>query len=91
MALKDTSTKIQVCTDKVQSDTCANQAVTDNKESLYAYSDIEPYPIGGVKADKVAIVCTGHGLLPWQSTEETIIMVKTMYSSEVGGTIHHQQ
>ena len=81
------STKVQICTDKVQSDTGANQAVTNNKESLYAYSDIEAYPIGGVKADEVAIVCTGHGLLPWQSQEGQIIMVKLMYCKDVDGTI----
>ena len=81
------SNKIRICTDKVQSDTGANQAVTNNKESLYAYSDIDPYPVGGVKADDVAIICTGHGLLPWQSTEGHIIMVRTMYCDEVDGTI----
>ena len=81
------STKIQICTDKVQSDTGANQAVTNNKDSLYAYSDIEAYPIGGVKADEVAIVCTGHGLRPWQSQEGKVIMVKTMYCKDVDGTI----
>ena len=79
--------KIQICTEKVQSDTGANQAVTNNKECLYAYNTIEPYPIGGVKADEVAIVCTGQGLLPWESTEGNIIMVRTMYSEEVEGTI----
>ena len=79
--------RIQICTDKVQSDTGANQAVTNNKEGLYAYSEIEPYPIGGVKADEVAIVCTGQGLLPWQSTEGNIIMIRTMYCKEVEGTI----
>ena len=56
--------KIQICTDKVQSATGANQSVTNNIEELYAYSEIEPYPIGGVNADEVSIVCTGQGLLP---------------------------
>ena len=79
--------QIRICTEKVQSDTGANQAVTNNKDALYAYSDIDPYPIGGVKADEVAIVCTGHGLLPWQSREGNIIMVRTMYCRDVDGTI----
>ena len=79
--------RITICTDKVQSDTGANKAVTNNKNILYAYSDIEPYPIGGVKADDIAIVCTGQGLLPWQSREGEIIMVKTLYCSDVDGTI----
>ena len=79
--------RITICTDKVQSDTGANKAVTNNKNILYAYSDIEPYPIGGVKADDISIVCTGQGLLPWQSREGEIIMVKTLYCSDVDGTI----
>ena len=88
MKLKSKLTnKIQICTDKVQSNTGANQAVTNNKESMYIYSDIDPYPIGGVTADKVAIVCTGHGLLPWQAREGNIVMVRTMYCREVNGTI----
>ena len=42
--------KINICTETVQSDTGANKAVTNNKNILYSYSDIDPYPIGGVKA-----------------------------------------
>ena len=56
--------KINIFTDKIQNDTGANKAVTNNKQLLYKYKDIAPYPIGGVKADDIAIVCTGEGLLP---------------------------
>ena len=87
MDIKSTTERINICTDTVQSDTGANKAVTSNKSLLYAYSDIDPYPIGGVKADDIAIVCTGHGLLPWQTKEGDIIMVHTLYCKEVDGTI----
>ena len=79
--------KINICTETVQSDTGANKAVPNNKELLYSYSDIDPYPIGGVKAEDIAIVCTGQGLLPWQSKEGGLIMVRTLYCAEVDGTI----
>ena len=32
----------------------ANRNVTDNKDILLQYQDIDPYHIGGVKADDVA-------------------------------------
>ena len=48
---------------------------------------IDPYPIGGVKANEVAIVCTGHGLLLRKSKEGTIIMIRKMYYADVYGTI----
>ena len=51
--------EFHICTDPIQSDTGANENVTCNKSSIHNYVDIEPYPIGGVKADEVAIVCTG--------------------------------
>ena len=79
--------RINICMETVQSDTGANKEVTNNKSILYAYSDIDPYPIGGVKAEDIAILCTGHGLLPWQTNEGTIIMVRTLYCKEVDGTI----
>ena len=61
---KEGNQTIRICTYKVQCNTWANQAVTSNILSLYACSNIYPYPIGGVKAEGVTIVCTGHGPLP---------------------------
>ena len=49
--------------------------------------DIEPYPIGGVKADDIAITCTGKGYLPWLSKEVICTMVPILYCAEVDGTI----
>ena len=40
---------------------------------------LKSYLISDVKADDVAIVCTGKGLLPWKTNEDTIIMVRTLY------------
>ena len=57
--------RIQICTEKVQSDTGANQTFKNNRDSLYAYIDIDPCLIGGVNADELAIVCTRYGLIPW--------------------------
>ena len=79
--------KINICTDTIQNDTGANKAVTNNNSLLYNYKTIAPYPIGGVKADDVAITCTGEGFLPWKQREGNIIWVKTMFSKEVDGTI----
>ena len=42
------------------------------------YTDIESFPIEGVKADKIAIVCTGKGMLPWLSREEKYTMIETL-------------
>ena len=41
-------------TEQFQSDMGANRNVTDNKDILLQYQDIDPYHIGGVKADDVA-------------------------------------
>ena len=78
---------IHICTETIQNDTGANKAVTNNINLLYQYKNITPYPIGGVKADEVAITCTGEGLLPWETKEGDIIMVRTLYCKDVDGTI----
>ena len=83
----DNWSNIKICTDTIQNDTSANKAVTNNKELLYQYQSIQPYPIGGVKAYGVAIVCTGKGLLPWKTNEGTILMIQTLYCKEIDGTI----
>ena len=65
----------------------ANRNVTDNKNILLNYTDITPYPIGGVKADDIAITCTGKGCIPWTSQEGNCIMVETLYCNKVAGTL----
>ena len=85
--LNDKNTKISICTDTIQNDTGTNKVVTNNKEIMYAYHDIDPYPIGGVKADNVVITCTGEGLLPWETLEVNIIIMRTLYYKDVDGTI----
>ena len=42
---------LKICTGKAQSDTGTDQVVTNNRELLYLYIDIDPYPIGGVKVE----------------------------------------
>ena len=71
----------------IQDDIGANQNVTHIKSIIHDYVDIEPYPIGGVKADDVAIICTGKGYLPWLSKEGVLSMVPILYCKEVDGTI----
>ena len=60
---------------------------TDQKDPLVAYEDIEPYQIGRVKVEDVAIVCTSKRLLPWLSKEVKCTMVDTLYCAEVGTII----
>ena len=64
------NTSFNISTDSVQNDTGANRNVTSKKFSIHTYEYIAPFPIGGVKADDAAIVCTGKWLLPWLSIEE---------------------
>ena len=71
----------------IQDDIGANQNVTHIRSIIHGYVDIEPYPIGGVKADDIAIVCTGKGYLPWLSKEGVCTMVPILFSKEVDGTI----
>jgi len=78
---------LNICTDTVQNDTGANNNVTDKKQLLVTYKDIESYPIGGVKAEDLVIICTGKGILPWLSQEGKCTMVETLYCADVDGTI----
>ena len=77
---------LNICKDTVQNNTGENNNVTDKKHLLVAYDDIEPYPIGGVKAEDVAIMCIGKGLLPWLSKEGKFTMVETLYGADVDGS-----
>ena len=61
--------------------------MTSNNSCIHVYEDIAPFPIGGVKADDLAIVCTGKGLLPWLSIEGKITIVEILYCEKVEGTI----
>ena len=61
--------------------------MTSNKSCIHAYEDIAPFHIGQVKADDMAIVCTGKGLLPWLSIEGKITLVEILYCVEMEGTI----
>ena len=81
------NTTIHICTERLQNDTGANRVVSSNKGIMESYEDIEPFPIGGVKADDIAIVCTGRGFLPWISMEGICTMVETLYCVEVDGII----
>ena len=83
----DTNMSMHICTDTIQNDTEANKNVTSDKSLLYNYEDIAPNPIGGVKEDDVAIVCTGKGFLQWLSNEGTCTLVEILYFIEVNGTI----
>ena len=71
----------------IQDDIGANRCVTDNASIIVDYTTIEPYQIGGVEKDEVAITCTGKGYIPWYSTEGHEIMVKCYYSAECDGII----
>ena len=81
------SMKFHICTHPIQNDTGANENVTCIKSIIHNYVDIDPYPIGGVKADEVAIRCTGKGDLPWMSKEGVCLMIPILFSEEVEGTI----
>lgn len=72
LQLEVNSDFIHICTDTIQNDTGANRAVTNNIKLLHQYETINSYPIGGVKANEVAISCTGEELLPWE-TKKTIL------------------
>ena len=54
---------------------------------MIEYEEIEPYPIGRVKANDIAIVCIGKGLIPLMSKEGQILCIETLYSAEVEGII----
>ena len=79
--------RINICTKFMQNDTGVNRSVTNNMNLLHNYKPIDPYSIGGVKADDVAIVCTGFGFLHWQSKEGRVLHIKSLYCKDVDGTI----
>ena len=83
----NSSTLFIICMDTVQNDTGANRNVTRIKSSMMAYKEIEPFLIGGVKADNVAIACIGKSLLPWLSKEGKVTLVETLDCAEVEGII----
>ena len=64
-----------------------NTSVTDKNHLLINYKDISPYPIGGIEADEVAIICTGKGQIPWYSKKGHLNMADCLYSKECDGTI----
>ena len=51
----------------------ANISVTDKKHPLVDFEEIDPYPIGGVEADNVAIVCTVKDTSPGTHQRVTLI------------------
>ena len=71
----------------IQCDIGANRCVTDDNTIMENYTAIDPYPIGGVEKDEIAIVCTGKGDIPWYSKEGHKIMVECLYSADCDGTI----
>ena len=72
---------------RIQSDTGANRCVSDQKHIMTNYHDIEPYHVGGIEADEIAITCTGAGLIPWYSEEGILNLVPCLYSSQCDGTL----
>ena len=46
-----------------------------------------PYPIGGIDAAEVAIVCTEKGKIQWYSKEGHLNMTDCLYPKECDGTI----
>jgi len=78
---------LNICIYTVKSDTGENNNVTDRKQLLVTYKDIESYPIGGVKAEDLAIICTGKGIPPRLSQEGKCTMIETLYCADVDGTI----
>ena len=65
----------------------ANRNFIDDKDILLNYTDIKPYPIGGVNVDDIVITCTGKGYILCQSHEGTCKMVETLYCHNVAGTL----
>ena len=72
---------------RIQNDIGANRCVTDMKDLIIGYKDIDAYPMGGIKKEDIAIVCTGKGYLPWYSTEGLCTMVEIFYSENCDGTL----
>ena len=75
---------LRIC---IQNDIGANRCVTDRKDIIVGYKDIDAYPMGGIKKEDIAIVCTGKGYLPWYSAEGICTMVEIFYSANCDGTL----
>ena len=65
----------------------ANRCITDNKSIMVNYQDIDEYPVGGVKKDEVAVVCTGTGLILWYSEEGILNLIPCLYSKQCDGML----
>ena len=71
-----------------QSDSGANQIVTNNFEALVNVTAIEPINMGGANTNKEAdIICTHKGELPIQSDTGEMLYPTAYFCKEVDGTI----
>ena len=84
-----TTAYVQKCqANTAQSDSGANQIVTDSLDLLIKTIMIDPLPMGGCnKNDEAAITCTAMGQLPIQAKDGSILYATAYYSAEVDGTI----
>ena len=70
-----------------QNDSGANRSVTNQKNLLVHYKDIQPYAIKGVNEEVPAIHCTGVGYLPWKADTGEVILIRCLYCKQSSGTI----
>ena len=79
----------KIATTDGQSDSGANNIVTDDRSLLSNFQYITPLPMGGCnKDDPAAIICTGIGIMTFTcNTNGTCIKVQAYYSDQVDGTI----
>jgi hypothetical protein len=54
---------------RVHVDGGANHSITNYTSYLINFRNIKKYPMSGVTAGEAALICTGVGYLPWQSTD----------------------
>ena len=71
----------------LQNDGGANRSVTNNKNILSQFKEINAYPIGGVNNSSPAIYCTGHGYIKWYSPSKYLVLISCYYSTQASGTI----
>ena len=64
-----------------------NTSVTNDKESILLYQDINPYPINGVDKADPAITSTGKGYVLWRTNSGESLLVPIFYCEQSDGTI----
>ena len=76
--------RMEINTTPMQNIGGANRSVTNNKQILQHFQQIEPYRMNGVNGN---IICTGKGLIPWRSEEGIYIMIPCYYTKDISITI----